>query len=113
MMPPLDLLSTSQTFGPEMVSQHEVGSALYNDILMQFEQAKSADFETCERGAPYIFFVDNSGRARIVQGSCNNWLCPRCGQLRALREYGRIVHGARQIAEQGHALYFLTLTCQG
>lgn len=91
-------------------------SALGDDglfVASQLEQARGVAWERCEFGAPYIFFHDRTGHARIVAGCCNHWECPRCGQLRALAEYGRLVHGARTLAADGHTLYFLTLTCRG
>ena len=111
----LDQLSTSQTnIGwRELVPPGSVSDKGYADLLSQLEQAQAARYETCARGAPYIFFVDNTGRGRLVQGCCNNWLCPRCGHLRALHEYGRMVNGAKALTAAGHRLYFLTLTCRG
>lgn len=104
---PLDRLSTSQT------SLDGVGEGLKNEIEFQIEQSYEIQARRCERGAPYIFFVASNNAAHIVQGCCNDWTCPRCGQIRARKEYGRIVQGARELADKGHALYFWTLTCRG
>lgn len=111
----LDLLSTSQTttisgveIRPADVSQKDL-----DFVASQIEQAQGLRYEKCENRAPFIFYVGDDGRARIVQGCCNSWTCPRCGHLRALEEYGRIVHGAKELAAAGHALYFITLTCRG
>lgn len=104
---PLDRLSTSQT------NLDGVGEGLRNEIEFQIEQSYEIQARRCERGAPYIFFVASNHAAHIVQGSCNDWTCPRCGQIRARKEYGRIVQGARQLSDEGRALYFWTLTCRG
>jgi hypothetical protein len=104
---PLDRLSTSQT------NIDGVGEGLKHEIEFQIEQSYAVQEARCQRGAPYIFFVAASGGARIVQGCCNDWTCPRCGQIRARKEYGRIVAGAKALSDEGHTLYFWTLTCRG
>lgn len=91
----LDLFSIRQT--------SELASASY---------AHSETEPLCINGAPFIA-IQSTGKAyRVVQGCCNGWTCPRCGQIRAKREYGRMVMGCRELAED-HELYFLTLTCRG
>jgi len=91
----LDLFSISQT--------SELASATY---------AHSETETLCTNGAPFIA-LQTAGKAyRVVQGCCNDWTCPRCGQIRAKREYGRMVMGCRELA-QDHELYFITLTCRG
>lgn len=108
----LDQLSTLQQFGVNTVLE-STSQSLLKDIEFELEQSRAIQAEKCENGAPFIFFVDNTQRPRVVQGCCNSWTCPRCGQIRARHEYGRIVQGAREIAAQGHDLYFWTLTCRG
>jgi len=107
----LDLLSIRQT--KENFSLDNVSENLRADIEFELEQSHAIQSAKCENNAPFIFFVDNTDRARVVQGCCNNWLCERCGQIRARHEYGRMVQGAKDLAEQGHKLYFWTLTCRG
>lgn len=109
----LDQLSTSQTFPPDMLKNEHVGGDLKTFIASQLEQANFFKALDCMNNAPYIFFVDNAGVARLVQGCCNNWTCPRCGHMRALEEYGRMVNGAKVLSEAGEKLFFLTLTCRG
>lgn len=53
------------------------------------------------------------GNASIQQACCNHWECPICGQTRARQEYRKIVFGAECLADEGHELYFWTLTCRG
>jgi len=108
----LDQLSTSQTNSLKTANL-SISDALRSDIEFELEQSHAVQAEKCENGAPFIFFVDNTGKPRVVQGCCNNWQCARCGQIRARQEYGRIVHGARTLAETGHNLFFWTLTCRG
>lgn len=94
----LDLFSTSQTSSKKVK-----------------EKRQSKDrriYDECLNNAPYFAYQINGGTWGIVQGCCNSWNCPRCGQQRAREEYGRIVHGAREIAKS-HQLYFLTITCRG
>jgi len=62
---------------------------------------------------PHIFWINGSGQGRIAQGCCNDWMCPRCGEIRAREEYKKIMFGAMTLVEEGHDLYFLTLTCRG
>jgi hypothetical protein len=110
-LPCLDLLSIRPT--SSVFSQGEISQQLQSDIEFELEQSHAVEAEKCENNAPFIFFIDNTGRPRIVQGCCNNWLCGRCGQIRARAEYGRIVNGAKELIEQGHDLFFWTLTCRG
>jgi len=89
---PLDLFSTSPTlFGTCAVSALE---------------------QRCQYSAPFFAFQRGGGRYGVVQGCCNHWECARCGVLVAKTHYGRIVQGARELAED-HQLYFITLTCRG
>ncbi len=104
---PLDRLSTSQT------NLSEIGEGLRHEIEFQLEQSIELQAYRCARGAPYIFYRSATTGAHVVQGCCNDWTCPRCGQIRARREYGRIVNGAKILADAGHTLYFWTLTCRG
>jgi len=67
-LPPLDLLSTSQT-SPRV----------------------------CPFGAPFIALVIE-GAPFIRQSCCNHWECPVCGETRAKQEYRRIVHGCETLA---------------
>ena len=85
--PLLDLLSTSQKTP---------------DVLPLF----------CSYGAPYIATV-NGKSATISQACCNHWDCPKCFTKMAAQHKFRMCNGAAQLAEQGHDLYFWTLTCRG
>jgi hypothetical protein len=67
----------------------------------------------CSYGAPFFAVKNTSGYWRLIQGCCNHWDCPRCGEMRAKQEYGRIVEGCRTLVKQGHKLYFVTVTCRG
>lgn len=111
---PLDQLSTRHTFTPNLLLEYGVSHGTIRETQAAIEQAEDAAQDArCENKAPYIFFIDNTGKPRIVQGCCNDWTCKRCGVIRAKKEYGRMVHGARELADAGHKLYFLTLTCRG
>lgn len=66
----------------------------------------------CKYGAPFFAFGAVGKSVRIAQGCCNHWDCPRCGELRAKMEYGRIVQGISDIGT-ANALYFITFTCRG
>jgi len=94
----LDLFSTSQT----------------NRRSKKSPQGKNDKhiYDACANNAPCFAYEITKKTYGVVQGCCNDWNCPRCGQQRAREEYGRIVEGARKIAET-HQLYFLTITCRG
>jgi hypothetical protein len=69
-------------------------------------------YDECLNNAPYFAYKINGKKWGVVQGCCNDWNCPRCGQQRARQEYGRIVSGARELGET-NKLYMLTITCRG
>jgi len=89
---PLDLFSTSPTF------------------LRTCAAFSLSD--RCTFGAPFFAFQRGGLRYGVVQGCCNHWECPRCGIMVAKQHYGRIVQGAREVAEK-HDLWFITITCRG
>lgn len=69
--------------------------------------------KNCHKNAPYICIPQNGDKpGSLSQGCCNDWTCPRCGELRAKHEYGRMVEGARTLADK-YPLYFITITCRG
>lgn len=70
-------------------------------------------FDKCINNAPFICIPPNGRDGLLMQACCNDWTCPRCGQMRARHEYGRIVEGCRELSEQGLSLYFITITCRG
>jgi len=86
---PLDLFSTSPT--------------RYQDLC---------SFHRCRYNAPYFAIQRAKTRFKVVQGCCNHWDCPKCGIQVARAHYGRIVGGAREIAEC-NSLWFITVTCRG
>jgi len=65
----------------------------------------------CTYSAPYLAMI-NGASGKIIQTCCNHWDCPRCGEMRAKHEYGRIVSGAQSLGAK-HKLYFYTFTCRG
>lgn len=91
----LDLFSTSQTF----------------DAVLS-ENVKICASEKCINNAPFFAYKKRERTYGVVQGCCNSWNCPRCGQQRAKTEYGRIVEGCRTLSEE-HELWFITITCRG
>lgn len=108
---PLDLLSTKHT---DEILQGVYSPELLSEIEFQIEQSEALSADArCTNNAPFICYPDGEGRWRLVQGCCNDWLCPRCGHIRARQEFARIVAGAKTLADQGHPLYFWTLTCRG
>jgi hypothetical protein len=66
----------------------------------------------CANNAPYFAYSVTAKKWAITQGCCNDWNCPRCGQMRARHEYGRIVEGVRSLARH-NIIYFMTITCRG
>lgn len=91
-LPALDLRSTSQT-----------------------KRTRDFDFAplACINSAPYLAYQVEGKDYAITQGCCNSWTCPRCGIIRAKSEYWRIVDGCTEIVQQGHSLYFITITTRG
>lgn len=108
----LDQLSISQKFNPTGLNGR-VSDGLYFEVKEVYEKSRETDYLKCEHRAPHIFFVDDSGTAKLVQGCCNSWYCPRCSNIRAREEYGRIVSHAKTLAEDGVTLFFTTLTMRG
>lgn len=100
---PLDLFSITQTKTSESIRTLE----------SEIEQSYGVQWTYCPHGAPFICFRSGEGRWYLAQGCCNRWTCPRCGQIRARHEYGRMVNGATELEKAGHTLYFWTLTCRG
>lgn len=94
----LDLFSTSQT-----KRSNKTTSNIHKDRGV---------YDACSNNAPYFGYQIDGKKWGVVQGCCNDWNCPRCGQQRAREEYGRIVAGARQIGSKSK-LYMLTITCEG
>ena len=75
---------------------------------------KSSKYPRCYKNAPVIAIPSDGDKpGYLYQSCCNDWNCPRCGELRARYEYGRIVEGARKIQATTADLYMLTLTCKG
>jgi len=86
--------------------------SLDDQIEMLLEQSELQQADDCVNKAPCIAILKDAGWWEVVQGCCNDWTCPRCGHIRARHEYGRIVNGAKVLAER-ESLFFLTLTCRG
>lgn len=81
-------------------------------VLLDLFSTSQTNDKKCINHAPYICVPESEKPGYLAQGCCNDWNCPRCGELRAKHEYGRMVHGARELAKD-HTLYFMTLTCRG
>ncbi len=96
--PYLDLFSTSQT---NVKKRKRHNDAKDKQI-----------YDACANNAPFFAYHIEGKKWGVVQGCCNDWNCPRCGQQRAREEYGRIVAGAREVGKD-HKLYMLTVTCRG
>jgi len=69
-------------------------------------------YDECLNNAPYFAYQIDGKKWGVVQGCCNDWNCPRCGQQRAREEYERIVVGARELGEK-NPLFMMTITCLG
>ncbi len=80
--------------------------------LFSTTQTKRTERPKCHKNAPFICIPGDGHDAKLYQGCCNDWTCPRCGELRAKHEYGRIVEGARALQKE-RPLYMLTVTCRG
>lgn len=111
-MASLDLFSTTQKIAEEL-EKNGVSVDLVAEVAEEIEISRFLQAEKCNHGAPYICWQDNLGEWHISQGCCNHWECPRCGQIRARKEFARMINGAIELTEKGHTLYFITLTCRG
>lgn len=94
----LDLFSTSQT------NRKNIGRKKPKNDRQIYDE--------CLNNAPYFAYQIDGKKWGVVQGCCNDWNCPRCGQQRAREEYGRIVVGARELGA-ANPLHMLTVTCRG
>lgn len=92
---PLDLFSTSPTKSAFLFGRTGAVSGLY-----------------CVYNAPYFAFQREGRAYGVVQGCCNHWDCPKCGEMRAKQEYGRMVVGIEQLAKK-YPIFFITITCRG
>lgn len=82
------------------------------DLLDLFSTIQTSE-KKCINHAPYLCVPPEGERpGYLAQGCCNDWSCPRCGELRAKYEYGRMVHGARELGKD-RQLWFITITCSG
>lgn len=72
--------------------------------------SKSAEW--CVNHAPFFAYTTDGKAWTVTQGCCNDWTCPRCGKMRAKEEYGRIIEGCKQIAQET-GLRFITITTRG
>jgi len=94
----LDLFSTSPTLFGGLVLPPDF-------VLPEIEPY-------CDYNAPFFAHKIEGKRYGVTQGCCNHWDCPRCGQMRARREYGRMVEGIRKLSHH-NTLFFITITCKG
>lgn len=86
--------------------------AANDDLLDPFSTTQTSE-KNCINHAPYLCVPSEGDRpGYLAQGCCNDWSCPRCGELRARYEYGRMVQGARELGKE-RKLWFITLTCSG
>lgn len=93
--------------------ERKISPDLSSEIEFELEQSRALQAKRCSNNAPFICYPAGPGQWYLIQGCCNSWLCPRCGQIRAREEYWKIVNGAKMLDEAGEALYFVTITCQG
>jgi len=110
----LDRFGTSQKQASKGVF---FGSDTPNRDNLDAEYVKLTDqakLQKCVKDAPLICIPPQNGEpAKIFQGTCNSWNCPRCGLFRAATEYARICEGIKNLQKQGFKLFFLTITVKG
>lgn len=77
------------------------------------EMRRKRENAKCIHDSPLVCVPpDGPNKGRVFQGCCNDWNCPRCGQIRANEEYGRICEGMRVLSEEND-LWEITITCRG
>jgi len=97
------------------MSSLDLFSTSHTSNLVSSKDSKRVDrkiYDECANNAPYFAYQIQGKKWGVVQGCCNDWNCPRCGQQRAKEEYGRIVSGAREIGKTCQ-LTMMTITCRG
>lgn len=89
--------------------------AHYMDEASVYLDPLSISQRLCHKKAPHIAYRDRTRPTlwHVAQGCCNDWLCPRCGRIRAKREYGRMVTGCNTLHDDYGELYFITITTKG
>jgi len=88
-------------------------TAFLDQLSTSQKTCASSPLKLCIYHAPFFALTTGGKKYSVVQGCCNHWDCPRCGELRAKHEYGRIVNGCEVLA-LGHAdFWFITITCRG
>lgn len=85
--------------------------SLPTDLKKLSERAKQ---QKCINDAPMICIPPKDDKpARLFQGTCNSWNCPRCGLMRAATEYARMCEGIKNLQKQGRKLFMITITTKG
>lgn len=103
----LDCIGTSQTDG--IVHKSERANLSIERAAMD----EAWRHEKCVNDSPLIVIVPHDGvPGRVFQACCNDWLCPRCGRMRANEEYARLLHGADVLGDE-YTLYEITVTTRG
>jgi hypothetical protein len=64
----------------------------------------------CSRGGLLYAFDDKAKRCLVTDADCNSWRCPECRARMKDRWTLNAQHGARVLMDQGHTLYFATIT---
>jgi len=82
------------------------------DIGVALEESIALQASRCDNNAPLIYIHAMNGTRNIVQGCCDDWHCSRCGQIRARKEYGRMINGVKILSET-QSQFFVTITCRG
>lgn len=91
---------------------------LFLDLRSISQTKRTRDFDFappvhCIYSSPYLAYQVEGKDYAVTQGNCHHWDCPRCGIGRAKTEYWRIVGGCTEIVQQGHKLFFITITTKG
>lgn len=82
-----------------------------DDVLLDLFSTSPTTPKICHKFAPFLCIPPTADKpGRLYQLCCNDWQCPRCGELRAKYEYGRMIEGCRTLARR-YPLYFVTVTC--
>lgn len=109
-------METNETGYLDFIVEHDSADAGILDLFSTSPTGLvlpvSFQGKRCTNGAPFFAYKRGDNVYGVVQGSCNQWTCPRCGLLVAKEHYGRIVHGARELARDNQ-LWFVTVTCRG
>jgi len=96
-------------------SDQDGSDGLYLDLYSTTQNGLCSEAPVCIKNPPQIALPDRNQPSvyRVMQGCCNDWLCPRCGVIRSKQEYGRAMRGMEALEQRGVPMWLYTFTTKG